>query len=273
MDSRPYNLTGKQVKQGTELLGYQPFILSDDVQVGVAYSWLYESDGGRNNQNDFCKDRRTTPPDVWEKFVTSNQQLRNMYNDWIDAVCNEFPDKKSLSVVDVACNTGYFPVMFSLRGFEKCVGYDRENYGPSISYLNNIFGTNAKFMHEQYDSWTHTIRNCNIYDISVASLIMNHISDPLYFLAFLGKITRKALLLFTGMGETEQFLVYYSKPNRFYANDEFPTCFDNDTGLSRGLLYESLRAIGFQRIIEIEYRDSWLPKSWMSSQKALLALK
>jgi hypothetical protein len=102
---------------------------------------------------------------------------------------------------------------------------------------------------------------------------MCHISDPLYFLAFLGRIAAEAIFLFTGMGTDAGYRIYYSKPNRFYSSDEFPVCFDNDVALSKDLLFDSLALMGFKNIDVLGYKSTWLPASWYNSgnQQAILA--
>ena len=49
--------------------------------------------------------------------------------------------------------------------------------------------------------------------------------------------------------------------------------FDNDTGLSRGLLFKSMEWMGFTKVVEVPYRESWLPRQWFNSQRALLFLR
>jgi hypothetical protein len=113
--------------------------------------------------------------------------------------------------------------------------------------------------------------------VVVASNIMQHISDPLYFLNFLGGRAKKALFLFHGIGDTDDYMIYYSKPNRFYPVSErpFPTGFDNNVGLSRGLLMEGLKQLGFTNISEIPRRHTWLPNSFLNlgNQRAFLCLR
>jgi hypothetical protein len=157
----------------------------------------------------------------------------------------------------------------------QCVGYDLGDYSRSVAFLNSVVGTEAKFHNAAYDSWKHEIPGCDKYDVVVASNIMQHISDPLYFLNFIGRRARKALFLFHGVGDTDEYLVYYSAPNRFQKDRPFPIGFDNDVGLSRGLLWESLKQLGFSHIIEIPRRDTWLPNSFLDlgNQKALLCLR
>jgi hypothetical protein len=43
MDLCPYNLSPEQQRTATRVLNYQPFIVSNDIQTGVAYSILFSS--------------------------------------------------------------------------------------------------------------------------------------------------------------------------------------------------------------------------------------
>jgi len=72
---------------------------------------------------------------------------------------------------------------------------------------------------------------------------------------------------------TDDFLITYEKPNRFYKDKKFPVNFDNDCGLSRGLLFEAFDQMGFKNIHILDYTDTWLPKKWVGSQAAILACR
>lgn len=273
MDLRLYNLTKDQVSKAVACLDYQPFIISDDIQTGVAYSWLYSEEAGRlSHGQDFVADRKAVSITKWKKFADANACLRAMYEDWLDEIAKRYPNG---TILDPACNNGYFLSGALKRGMSRATGYDRANYSAAVSLLNEILGTNAVFHHKAYNSWTHSIEGCESHDVAVASLIMCHISDPLYFLAFLGKMAKEAIFLFTGMGTEPGHRIYYSKPNKFYKSDEFPNCFDNDVGLSKDLLFDSLELMGFKNIKVLEYTPTWLPKDWYDTgnQMAILAMR
>jgi SAM-dependent methyltransferase len=273
MDLREFSLDDKQIRQGQECLNYQPFVLSDSVCTGVAHSWLYSAEAGRTSfAPDFVVEKSTVEPQDWEKFYDANRQLANMYDDFVTAIAEHFP---SGSLLDVACNNGYFLTRALQNGMTSALGYDLEDYSQSVAFLNRVVGTKAEFVQSGYDSWKHEIPRCKKYDVVVASNIMQHISDPLYFLAFLAGRAEKALFLFTGMGPSDDFLIHLNEPNKFYSDRKFPVVFDNDVGLSKGLLYRSLDYLGFSEIIELERRDNWLPDSFLDvgNQKALLCLR
>jgi len=191
-----------------------------------------------------------------------------MYEDWIEEIVKRY---RGGSILDTACNNGYFLVRALQKGMSRATGYDRDDYTRSVEVLNRITGVEAQFHHRWYSSWTHTIEGVQPHDVAVASAIMQHLSDPLYFLAFLGKMAREAIFFFTGMAESDAYSIHYGEPNRFYTDDSFPVCFDNDTGLSRGLLFKSLKLMGFKNIEILSYKDSWLPKEFFGSQRAILA--
>ena len=160
-----------------------------------------------------------------------------------------------------------------MRGMRSCTGFDHGDYSESIEFLKSLTGVEVTFKRSSYDSWAHMAEGFEPHDVVIASQIMQHISDPLYFLSFLASRATKALLIFTGMGNTDELQIYYQQPNRFYKDALFPVCFDNDVGLSRGLLYKSLDMLGFGEIVEIPWQESWLPKSWYGHQKALMCIR
>ena len=61
--------------------------------------------------------------------------------------------------------------------------------------------------------------------------------------------------------ETDALLISYLTPHPALGPAElpFPLRFNNNTRLSRGLLYHSLEEIGFKKIEEIQWSDDWLP--------------
>jgi SAM-dependent methyltransferase len=272
MDLRKYHLTEKQIQYAAgRLLNYQPFILSDDVQTGVAYSWLYLPEGGRRAQmSDFSMDRRNVDPDSWGKFVDSNHRLRTMYDEWIDRIARQFPGG---SFADVGCNNGYFVVRASERGMGPCVGFDQGDYSESIAFLNSTLGTKAEFRRRQYDGWKHSFDVDQQFDVVMSSLVMNHLSDPLYFLAFLGKLAKKAVFLFNGLIDLDQYVIRLSEPNYFNKRSAFPVCFDNDTGISSKLAFKGMEMMGFAHSVEVAYQDTWLPKSWYQNHHAILFMR
>jgi hypothetical protein len=272
MDLRKYSMSSADRELARSVLNYQPFIISDDVQTGVAYSWLYDTDGGRHvySREAFVFDRNSDSPEIWTKAVDANRRLAAMYDAMLDGIAARFPGH---SLADMACNNGYFPIGASLRGMKACAGFDQSDYGDAINFLNRITGSEASFLNRSYNPWLHRVDDFEPHDVVICSQIMQHIPDPLYFLSFLASRAKKALLIFQGMGETDELQVYYKPPNRFYKDTKFPVNFDNDVGLSRGMLMLGLDQLGFDEVIEMPWRPEWLPASWYGSQKVLLAIR
>jgi hypothetical protein len=77
MDLQPYLKTPEQITIACRVLSYQPFTITDDIQTGVAYSWLYEPEGGRRKfaQSEFVFDKVTCPSDVWERANDAKARL------------------------------------------------------------------------------------------------------------------------------------------------------------------------------------------------------
>ncbi len=267
MDLRPFQLTREQVQQGAQLLDYQPFILSDDVQTGIGYDWVY----GAQDPGRYVARRDQMSEETWRRFDAANAQLRSMYDQWIDVACSHA--RGGESVLDVACNSGYFLQRFAQKGYRDCTGYDRLDKAEAFAYLNRILGTNTRFIHRPYDSWTHQLPGCNPADVVIASAILLHLSDPLYFLHFLAGVTRKVLFLFTRVLHSSEYLLKYEEPNAYYKGDDFPICFDNNNSISTGLLHLSLKKLGFREVIELQANDHWIPQQVMAAMGVYLCLK
>jgi hypothetical protein len=267
MDLRKFHPTKRQIIEARELLGYQPFIISDDIQTGNGYAFIY----GEGLPE--VMERNQVSIEQWTKFTEANARMGKMYDDWISQTCAAAGDLSNLSVIDTACNDGYFLYRFWQAGIRKCVGYDREYVEPTINFMNQLLGSKIRFVNEPYNPLTHRIKGCNKYDIVVSSAIVCHLSDPLNYISFLASITRKVLLIHTIVSNENDYVVSYGKPNKYHKKDPFPVCFDNNVTISQGLLLESLHLSGFEKIQEIEYRNEWLPWDWYHWQKTYIAIK
>ncbi|MGP0059743.1 MAG: class I SAM-dependent methyltransferase [Beijerinckiaceae bacterium] len=251
MDLRPH-LAGT-IDRAKEVLNYQPFILSDDVQTGAAYSWVS------------ARDPRVSPPLVfdradmtvaeWERTTDANRRLRKMYDDQLDEVARRFPGG---SLLDVACNNGYFPVGAELRGMQG-TGMDYYDYSQSVSFLNKTLKTNAKFIHAAYDSRAHKLPLRKEFDVTVVSAIMCHLPDPLNFLRAVSGVTKGALLFWGQMVNSRALIVSYQAPHRDLSElKDFPYSFNDNTRISRALFDLAMAQLGFREVVEISPRDGWL---------------
>jgi SAM-dependent methyltransferase len=252
MDLRPYKLTPRQVEEAARLLNYQPFIISDDIQTGVAYSWLHVADP------------RVTPPMLfrrgdasWNQAASANAALRALYDGFIEQIAQRFP---SCSLFDVACNNGYFPVKAELLGMRGCVGSDLNNgCSDTISLLNRIVGTRVRFVHAPYRPIRRRIGTWRKFDVVVASAILCHLPNPLDFLAALSRVARRAIFFWGDVATTEDMAIFYQKPHPALGDPmPFPYGFNDRTMFSRSLFDYAMRELGFREIIELDQQEGTL---------------
>jgi len=278
MDLRPYSLSEAQINEARRLLGYQPFIVSDTVRSGAAYQWMYpESVAAAQHLGDWTSpwvvDKNRVPATDWDLFCDATARQRAMYEDWIDAACRFLPDLSGLTMADVACNSGYFPVAFSLRGARDAHGFDMINHGGAFDLLNGVTGSRAVFHHVAYDSTSHVVPGMEEYDIVFATAIVEHLSDPLQFLHFISSRCGKLLLLFVPTLETKDLAITFNELKSVHFPDApFPVCFDS-VRLSVPLIYRSLELCGFNRIVEMHRRDTWVPPSFYRNRRVFMALR
>jgi hypothetical protein len=285
MDLRKYNLSYTQIQS---LLGdgcYQPFIFSNDFMAGICYSWLTgDLIIAMDRTNDIAY-QWTAPNNPlkpikgyinnknWNLFVDCNRRLGKMYDDWINYTLKMIDNSSDFSVIDTAANAGYFLYRFKENGAGKCVGYDLLNFSKEYNILNLLTGFDVEFIHRPYDMGAHTIRDSHSADIVISSAIMCHLSDPLHYLKFLATITKKVLVLFTSVDDTETYHIIYDGAKKFNPDAQFPNCFDQNTRISKGLLFFGLREAGFLKIIEIPYKDTWIPFANYKQFKTVIAVK
>lgn len=278
MDLRRYSLTAELSEKANGLFDYQPFIISDTVRTGAAYQWMYPeryaiAEYLGKPAKLWVADKAAMTAGDWGNFCDATQKQRNMYEDWINAICGFLPDLSELTMVDVACNNGYFPVSFSLRGAKEAHGYDMNDYSGSFGLLNAVTGSKAVFHHASYDSMRHSISGLGEHDIVIASAIMEHISDPLHFLGFVSGICKKLLFLFLPTVETKDLAITFNETKSRHAPDsKFPICFDS-VKLSAPLIYKSLELCGFKKVVELYHRESWVSMSFYKNRRVIIALR
>jgi hypothetical protein len=267
MDLRPYSPSWLQVNAAATALNYQPFIISDDIQTGVAYSWLHSADPRDDPFYRFVFRRDRSSPELWAKAAAANGRLAAMYDDFVAEIARHYPGG---SLLDVGCNNGYMPVKAEQLGMRRCAGTDRRSHQwAAIQVLNSITGTSVSFLNRAYDFRRHKAKIGKRYDVVVASAVMCHLPDPLNFLAFLGSLATEAVFFWGQMIDSDELLVGYDQPNRF-REEPFPWGFDDNTRLSRGLFRRSVELMGFREIVELPHRDTWLPADWYGPHKAWL---
>ena len=259
------------MQEALQVLDYQPFIIRDDIQTGVGFSWLH------------WPDPREAPPLVfkradwaesdWNKITSSNQGLRAMYQAFIQVIAQNYPGG---SLLDMGCNNGYFPVAGEVSGMRGCAGVDQgDHQGRAIRLLNTALGTGVEYFKRQYSPE----RRCadplpRKFDVVSASAILCHLPDPLHFLAYLASLAKEALFFWGQALDTESFVISYSKPHPNLSSfHQFPYDFNDNTRLSVGLLKHSMNSLGFSRWLEIPRESGWIamPEGPASSLEAELS--
>lgn len=246
MDLRNRNLSRDDVNEARGLFFYQPFILSDDLQSGIAYDWSH-------GNNVYQVDRSQVDEATWTAFDSANHNLRSAYEGWLDAIAAAYGDLSNASMIDTACAEGYFLHGLADRGVRRCVGYD---LSPRVletnRFLNRILAHNVEVHAIPYDMRTHTIPGSEPADIVISSAIMVHLSDPTFYLEFLGSITKKLLFLYSAFEDTEEMRITYERPRVYHdVEAKFPLCFSGKTTVSLGLVKFALAEMGFNRVVEV----------------------
>jgi SAM-dependent methyltransferase len=252
---------------------------------GICYSWVTgESILAMDRTNDIAyqwqdeyfqlrKIKHYITDQNWELFADCNKRLSTMYDSWIDYTLSVLSFTSDYSVIDTAANAGYFLYRFKEKGAGKCIGYDKSDFSDVYSTLNQITGHNVEFYNKPYDMVTHKISDALSADIVISSAIMCHLSDPLNYLSFLGSITKKALLFFSTVDQTDTYQITFDGVKHYYPDVPFPNCFDVNTRISKGLLMFGLKELGFKEILEIPYSNAWIPFENYKNYKTIIAIK
>lgn len=248
-------LNEEQKERACAFLGYQPFIITDDIQTGAAYSWAYGADPRVAPTLLFR--RHDYNVEQWTKITEANARCRRMYDDFVAEIAKRYPGGTWL---DFACNNGYFPIAAERSGM-RGVGVDMgPQYARSIELLNEACGTNAEFINAAYDSQKRSAPIDGKYAVVSASAILCHLPDPLHFLAFLGSLASEAIFYFGQLIDTDALLVSYLRPHPALGREDeiFPYRFNSDVRLSKSLLYHGFEEMGFREIVELPWSNDWL---------------
>jgi SAM-dependent methyltransferase len=259
-------------------LNYQPYIFSEDLAVGSGLSIV--AGHSKDVPSIYCPElkaegpsadylaRELVRPEQKTEFFAANERMRRFYDGVVDQIAASLGTVKGLSVLDVGCNTGYFPVSFARRGAARAVGFDRVDYSDAVALLNGLCGTNVEFRPWSYDG---SIKAEERFDLVLSVAVLVHLSDPLQHLAWLGSSAAKALFVFTPCRDDDDYSIRFHTVNRYYA-DQFPYCFDVTT-LSKKLLRLSLEQMGFTKIVEIEVVEDSMPPAWSRVHLGLLGIR
>ena len=291
MDLRGYNPTYEQLSEAVHLackglLCYQPFIFSNNFATGAGYEFAYQAEGAGFVYCEECipeeyigsegAQRHLIDSSLKHQFFEGNQRLRLLYDSMIDLAVSKLGDISNLTAADVGCCSGYFPLALAKQGFCQTVGYDRVDYTGTFQLLNSILGTTAEFRHQPYIGELSSIEQFGdeCFDLVSSIAVLVHLSDPLQHLACLGKMARKALLVWTTTVKDagEELVLKYRSINRYYDDQKFPYCFDTNE-ISPGLLEQSLKLMGFSELYEIKNSSGGMPNSFFNQHIGYLAIR
>ena len=195
--------------------------------------------------------------------------MRRFYDGMVDQIAAAVGPLEDLSVLDVGCNTGYFPLAFARKGARQAKGIDRIDYTPTVSLLNEICGTSVQFAPWKYDGSLTAVEQ---HDLVLSVAVLVHLSEPLRHLAWLGSSARKALMVFTPFHVDTDYSIKFHAVNRYYEDAQFPQCFDITT-VSEQLLRLAFEKMGFSRVIGITAAQNAMPPGWANLHLGLLGIR
>jgi len=261
------------------LLSYQPYIFSDTFAVGAGLSIVaghlkdppavYCPDATANDTDPTFFAREFAKESQRDEFFSANEDMRRFYDGMVDQIADAVGPLNDMAVLDVGCNTGYFPLAFARRGARHAKGIDRIDYTPTVALLNEICGTSVQFAPLNYDG---SITASEQHDLVLSVAVLVHLSEPLRHLAWLGASARKALMVFTPCHVAPELSIKFHAINRYYEDAQFPLCFDITT-VSQQLLRFAFERMGFSRIIEITAAQNTMPPGWAGKHLGLLGIR
>ncbi len=270
MDLRPCLLSADAIAQARALLAYQPFVISDTVCTGAAYNWLYAKSADEWTGPEVY-DRAVVGAETFAAALDASVRMRTTYERFLGAICRAFPGG---SYLDVACNTGWFPVMASLNGMSDCTGLDPGDYGAAVSFLNRVTGAHATFIRGGYASPTPVLASGigpdrrpfdRQFDVVSNFAFMGHLGDPLQFLQALTSVARKAVFIWTGLLDVDDYIIRFSDPvSQPPPGFEGLTWsrFSYGTSISALLLFTMMDMLGFAHRFEVKDSPQGLGTDW-----------
>lgn len=283
MDLRSRQITPQQraiIEQNivTRVLGYQPFIFADDLEVGAGQHFIQEIKHTRllhwTTHDPRVSDVLT---DNVELFRQSNARLREVYERFMDFMVEQLGDIRGLSFAEVGCNTGYFLFGLALRGARQCLGYDFSPGYELFQTLNEILGTRCEFHFADWDSLQHRLNYNPLPEVDVAMSIAVtcHLADPIHHLAYLCDHSRKAVFVWCPIRDENRLCLYFDTPGKLTKQLAWPLSFDQDVRFSVPLLRMCLEQAGFEDIRELCCPATLPPEwqRWFGGQRGYLAYR
>jgi hypothetical protein len=252
MDLRSKKLTPQQIKAAEgfileRLLWYQPFIFSNDLEVGEGMNFHDVYQGEIASVSSAVTDHAY--------FSKCNHELRQIYEHIVDSLVKQLGDISRLSFAEFGCNSGYFMYALSLRGAKRTIGFDFAANTELFAFLNSILGTNSEFRWAEWDSLHHKVRHAEFeeVDVTMSLAVTPHIADPVQHLCYLCDHATKAVFFWIPISTKDDLSITFSDPNHHQDPDlDFPVNINSGVQISRPLLRKILSESGFEDIREVE---------------------
>jgi SAM-dependent methyltransferase len=184
-----------------------------------------------------------------EYFTQCNQHYRRFYERVVEIICEHNRDLAHTSFLEIGSNTGLNLFNLAARGARDITGVDWTDHRPAFAWLNKVLGSSVRFVHGSYDNLRHTIdADVPEADVVLNTVFMNHQCDPLQFLAYVCDRARKGVFLWILLNDDSEMSISYGRVSGVHdlgAGKRFPLTFHNDVVISRSLVVESLRQLGF----------------------------
>jgi len=269
MDLRNKGLTAEQLEQVEKFiiqnkLGYQPFIFTDDLEVGKGLT-MYTADPSGPLAYWKKPDPRYNRPIATDKtlFRECNEIYRKVYyQHFMDSLVERLGNNISnMTFGEIGCNSGYYLYDLALRGARKCIGYDIPDNRDLFDLFNRVLNVECHFHAGEWSSYDHRLHYAELEEVDVilTLAVLCHLTDPIYHLAYLCDHARKAIFIYTPVNEDNCLSIKYGQPPRKQELD-WPLNFDLDVAPSVPLLDLALREAGFEDIYEVKCPD--LPEKW-----------
>ena len=283
MNISEYNLSIDRIAEFKNITaGYQPFILNDST-ISICRSYWppntpefelfynrkqktydgtpVDSHGHKNAGSHMVLNRSDATESEWKYYMAHNLRMLKMNEDLISLAIKFITDISISTVLDIGCNDGSLLFTALKKGFKSGTGFDQESHSECIGFMKKLTKLNGSFIQNQYDMYKHQFDKTIVSDFVICSAVLPHISDPVYFLDTISKLTNKVLLLTGGISqESGKKIIYGGKPNRY--GGKFPYGFTHSNKITVELLNYSLMECGFKEVYEVEHDLTWPDKYW-----------
>ena len=269
MDLRPYKLTPHQVDQAVAFikertLQYQPFILTDKLEVGEGQNLhdrypngLFVSQVYADRDLGLGKAQTAN----LDHFRACNAGYRALYDHFAGAIAGHFGgDVSKLSFAEIGCNTGLHLFNLARMGAARCIGYDWNEMGPFFEWLNGIIGTRVEFHRSIWNRHQHRLDGAVLpeVDVMLSSVFLNHQFDPLQHIACICDHSREAVFLWLLIDTPQQgnpYTIAYNPSLELLTEGSeghgFPEFLNNGVTISEPLLRAALTGLGFGKVIDV----------------------